>query len=89
MVLLLLGAYVVVLRDRLPLESWHLAALDAEFTARDTARVRALADYLRQEEAVFAQLEEQVYRRVPAADPGIINRYAAGSLADPRQFRPD
>lgn len=89
MVLLGMGFYVQTMRDRLPLEPWHLAHLDAEFSTRDSGEERQLDDYLRQEEAVFAQLDRKVYARVPVAGERTINRYAAGSIVDPRALRPD
>lgn len=88
-VLLGFGFYVASMRARLPLQPWHLAHLDAEFSTRDLAQVRNLDDYLRREEDLFAQLDRQVYARVPPARERTINRYAAGSIADPRTLRPD
>ncbi len=88
-VLLGVGYYVTSLRARLPLEPWHLAHLDAEFSTRDLKDVRNLNDYLRREEQVFEQLDREVYARVPPAGERTINRYAAGSIADPRARRPD
>jgi len=85
----LVAAYAIVLRDRAALEPWHLAQLDAEFTAADAARVQSLANYLALEEALFRQLDDQVYARVPAAADGVVNRYAGGGRADPRGRRPD
>lgn len=89
MVLLGIGFYVNAMRARLPLEPWHLAHLDAEFNARDLGTVRNLDDYLRREEELFAQLDREVYARVPAAGERTINRYAAGSIVDPRALQPD
>lgn len=89
MALLGMGFYVNALRARLPLEPWHLADLDAEFSTRDLGTVRTLDDYLRREEQVFAQLDREVYARVPPAGERTINRYAAGSIVDPRALRPD
>lgn len=84
-----LAVYISALNHRLPLEPWHLAELDAEFSERDAAAVRSLADYLRREEALFGELDREVYQRVPAAGAATFNRYAAGSRADPRQHSPD
>lgn len=84
-----LGVYVSSMRDRLPLQPWHLAHLDAEFSTRDLGEVRNLDDYLRREEKVFAQLDREVYARVPPAGERSVNRYAAGSIVDPRALRPD
>lgn len=89
MLLLALAAYVETLRDRLPLEPWHVADLDEEFRAADARQVRSLADYLRREQAVFAAVDQRIYARVPAGDDDSFNRYAPGSRADPRQWQPD
>lgn len=86
---LVIAAYAAALRSRPPLEPWHRAQLDGEFTAGDADAVRTLADWLSREEALFRQLDEEVYAHVPPAAPGIFNRYAAGGIADPRGRRPD
>jgi alpha-beta hydrolase superfamily lysophospholipase len=79
----LIGVYIWSLQARPELKPWHRATLDAEFRAEDAAAVRSLDDYLRTEEKVFEQLRRQVYDNVGAEDRRALNRYNAGSLADP------
>lgn len=88
-VLLLVVAYAAALRARPPLEPWHRAHLAAEFTARDAGEVRTLGDWLSREDALFRELDAEVYGRVAPAGEGIVNRYAPGGVADPRGRRPD
>ena len=85
----LLTAYILFHQWRDDLKPWHLASLDAEFTARDAGRVRSFGDYLRVEEQVFSQLREEVYDQVPDSHRRLVNRYAGGSLADPTGYPRD
>jgi alpha-beta hydrolase superfamily lysophospholipase len=81
--LLLVGvaAYLHYLWAGPPLESWHRARLDAEFTAADYAggRVTTLAQYRERERELQAELDDEV-----GAGVGPFNRYARGSRSDPR-----
>lgn len=72
-----------------PLELWHMARLQTEFTARDADEIATLDDYLALEERVFAELDDEVYRKVPTGDAFVLNRYSSGSAADPRTRDPD
>jgi esterase/lipase len=71
------------------LDLWHTVDLDAEFTAEDADDVRTLEDYLRLEEALFAQLDEAVYVHTATGPDQVLMRYSAGSAADPRSRQPD
>ncbi|NIQ96040.1 MAG: alpha/beta hydrolase, partial [Desulfuromonadales bacterium] len=51
--------FVLYLDSRSDLNYWHLAELDAEFTA--DSDIDSLADYLALEAKVFDQLEDRVY----------------------------
>jgi alpha-beta hydrolase superfamily lysophospholipase len=76
--------------NKLPdLHVWQTARLDEEFRAADADRVRTLADYLDLEDRLFRQLDLQVYAEVPPGERTLLNRYSAGSRADPRAQRPD
>jgi alpha-beta hydrolase superfamily lysophospholipase len=86
LVVLVIG-YIVYLESRPPLEPWHLAHLDEEFTARSP--VKTFAEYQALEDRLFAQLSELVYAKTASAETQRVNRYAAGSLADPRRWSPD
>ena len=72
-----------------PLEPWHTEDLTAEFTADRTDEIRTFEDYLRLEDEVFRQLDEEVYARVETGPEFALARYSAGSAADPRDRSPD
>ncbi|MCZ7566189.1 MAG: alpha/beta fold hydrolase [Burkholderiales bacterium] len=88
-VLALVIAYVAYLQSRPDLKPWHTVRLAAEFRAADRDRVRTLAEYQAIEERVFADLRGTVYPRTAPADRRRLNRYFAGSLADPAGYRRD
>jgi len=83
-VLTLLVVFVRYLDGRPDLDVWHLADLDAEFTAQSS--VESFEDYLELEERLFNQLDEQVYARTGPVGSDRINRYKRGSLADPARW---
>ena len=64
---------------------WHLAPLAAEFHAADGLAIRSLDDYRALESRLMAELDAEVYAKVPEDERSPINRYFAGSLADARQ----
>jgi len=68
---------------------WHLAPLAAEFRAADAAKIKSLDDYRALEARLMAELDAEVYAKVPAGERSPINRYFAGSLADARRRTPD
>ncbi len=72
-----------------PLEPWHTEDLTAEFTADRADEIRTFEDYLRLEDEVFRQLDEEVYSRVETGPEFALARYSAGSAADPRGRSPD
>ena len=85
-----LGAALLVRLDSWPdLKPWHLARLDTEFRAADSAVVKTLDDYRRGEDRVFEQLRAKVYSRTAPEDRRLLNRYSAGSRADPTQLEPE
>ena len=71
------------------LESWHTENLEAEFNVDKASKIQSFDDYLRLENELFAQLEEQVYARTATGPEYALVRYSAGSAADPRQREPD
>ena len=77
----LLAIAIYVLEQRAELHIWHEVQLDEEFTSN--SKVKDFADYLKLEERLFKQLEEEVYQKTGAADPSSINRYEKGSVMDP------
>lgn len=71
------------------LQPWHLAPLTAEFRADDAAKVKSLDDYRALEARLMAELDAEVYAKVPEDERSPINRYSAGSLADARKREPN
>lgn len=92
--LLAIGVLILVLvaraladAERPAFQPWHQAPFAAEF--RVGAPEKTLADYLALEDRVFAELDQRVYQQVEAQEKSRVNRYWAGSLADPRGHKPD
>ncbi len=81
--------YLFYLKSLPEPEIWQRAELDAEFRAADAPNVKTLDDYRRIEERVFEQLREKVYDRIAPEERRILNRYSAGSIADPEAHPPD
>ncbi len=71
------------------LEPWHTEPLDDEFTVDHLDEVRTLADYLQLEDALFEQLQREVYDRVETGEGQELVRYSAGSAADPTDDVPN
>jgi alpha-beta hydrolase superfamily lysophospholipase len=71
------------------LKPWHTEELDAEFTLDKVDEVRSFADYQRLEDELFNQLEQQVYAGVPTGPEFELERYSAGSAADPQHREPN
>ena len=84
-----LAAFCVVACGGQPLEPWHTARLQTEFTAKDADEIRSLADYLALEERLYDELYEEVYTEVPTGEEFALFRYSSGSAADPRTREPD
>ena len=84
-VLTVLVVAVVILDDRPDLHVWHTANLDEEF--RVGHGVNTFEDYLALEDRLFKQLQEMVYDRVKPTERDVVNRYASGSLANPRMWK--
>jgi alpha-beta hydrolase superfamily lysophospholipase len=76
-------------RTMLPLEVWHTAALDREFTAADAKDQPTLKDYLAREEALFRDLDTEVYGHVAQNDATTFSRYRTGSTQDPSAQHPN
>lgn len=65
------------------LKPWHTATLNEEFTRDASARVNTLDAYAQLEERLFDELRREVYERTPESDQRALDRYFAGSRADP------
>ena len=70
------------------LEPWHTERLSAEFTTERTD-VTDFAAYQALEDAVFAELDSEVYAAVGTGPELALVRYSAGSAADPQQRDPN
>ncbi len=75
---------VVHLESRPELKVWHEADLGEEFTA--DSDIHSFQEYLALEERLFAELDDEVYGRIPAEDQRKINRFHRGSLSDPDRW---
>ena len=84
-----LAAFCVFACGGQPLEPWHTARLQTEYTARDADEITTLGEYLALEERLFEELYDEVYSEVPTGDEFALNRYSSGSVADPRMRQPD
>lgn len=71
------------------LKPWHTEQLDAEFTAEKSKENIGFEDYLRLEDKLFAQLQEQVYAEMPTGPEHALERYSPGSAADPLSRDPN
>ena len=78
--------YINTVRSGPPLEIWHTEKLTGEFTAERAAEVASFADYLRLEDALFAELEEKIYANTATGPAYTLVRYSAGSASDPRRW---
>jgi alpha-beta hydrolase superfamily lysophospholipase len=72
-----------------PVEPWHTARLTEEFTAAKADEIRTFDDYRALEDRLFAQLDREVYAHVETGPSHQLERYSAGSAADPRRRQPD
>lgn len=68
------------------LKPWHTVHLDGEFTASKAQDVNTLSAYLKQEAIVFQQLEDDVVTDVETGPKFALQRYSAGSAANPSGF---
>ncbi len=70
-------------------EPWHTEDLTEEFTAEKADDIRTFDDYLRLEDRLFAELEEKVYAEVEIGPAHALQRFSAGSAADPQVRDPN
>jgi len=69
--------------------SLNTERLTAEFSVEKVDEIHSFDDYLRLEDALFAQLEEAVYAHTATGPEYALLRYSAGSAADPRRRQPN
>jgi len=95
MALLLITATVIIgaavdARHRLPdLQPWHRIIPRAEIRARDIDDRFTLSDYLKREDAVFAEVRTRIEDALPPGQDGIANRYSRSSRSSPTRLDRD
>src|SRR5262249_50019014 len=83
-VIALVGAYIAWNVGKRPdLRPWHRLELEEEFKAGDAGRVPDFEAYKKLEDRLFAHLRRSLYEGARASEKEPLNRYSAGSLADP------
>jgi alpha-beta hydrolase superfamily lysophospholipase len=75
--------------DTAGLEPWHTRILKEEYDAGKSDRIKQFEDYRKLESRLFAELDQRIYTRTPAGPGHELQRYSAGSIADPRGHAPD
>ena len=71
------------------LEPWHTEHLEEEFTAEKADEDSNLDDYRRLEDRLLAELKEKIYGQTKAGPAHALERYSAGSAADPQSLEPN
>src|SRR5690606_15679905 len=75
--------------DTAELKPWHTEILESEYSADTAAGIDSLEDYLRLEDALFAEMEQRIYAHTATGPEEALERYSRGSLADPEQRQPN
>jgi len=70
------------------LHLWHTVDLEEEFSRTNAQSIETFADYLELESRLFDELDRKVFARVATGRNQMLNRYSAGSAADPRDIKP-
>jgi len=71
------------------LKAWHRFVPPSEVRAADLTDRFTIEDYLRREDRVFREVDENVSQRLDAEDRTPTNRYFPESLTSPRRFARD
>ena len=79
----IVGLYAYQISQSPAIEPWHTAPLDADFRSEGPNGIRDFDAYLKMEDRLFDQLQEQVVKRVPTTAAYRLNRYSTGSLVNP------
>jgi alpha-beta hydrolase superfamily lysophospholipase len=78
------GAYIGLnVARRAELRPWHRVALREEFKQSEADRVPDFDAYRALEDRLFTELRREIYDRPGGSGREAVNRYSAGSLADP------
>ncbi|MBW1787057.1 MAG: alpha/beta fold hydrolase [Deltaproteobacteria bacterium] len=93
-VMLLLVIAIIVVRAfdarRMPdLKMWHRACLESEFRAEHNVPGFTYKDYRAMENALFKELDREVYERVDPVEDLLFSRYHPESPSNPRRFSRD
>jgi len=68
------------------LSSWHRPVIESEFTADDSDHITTLEDYLKLEDQVFDELNNDIYQHLKPSERLPLSRYTRGSQVDPDNF---
>ncbi len=79
--------YIFTMQSRPDLKIWHKADLAKEVTAADIKTMSSLEDYIKRENQLFDQLDEQIYRQTSEKRSLKLNRFLRGSWSDPNRFK--
>lgn len=72
-----------------PLQPWHTAKLDNEFTVAKSDEVQTFQDYVALEERLFDEVQDEVYAKTDTGTDNALLRYSSGSAADPESMPPN
>ncbi len=75
--------------DSPELMPWHTERLQHEFTLEQADDVDSFEDYLKLEDALFAELDERIYAHSETGPAHSLQRYSRGSRADPGGRQPN
>ena len=88
LLLSLLVMYVAACSTAPALQPWHTEVLTEEFTEDMVGhQVNNFDDYMALEERLFKQLDERIYANSSTGSAHVLERYSAGSAADPRRWQ--
>jgi len=85
-VVALVAVYIWSAASGPELKPWHLAELDADFTAGMAGEVPDLEAYMALEARLWRQLGEEIYDRIDPEDRRRFNRFSRGSICDPTSY---
>ncbi|MBM2830945.1 MAG: hypothetical protein HW411_1735 [Gammaproteobacteria bacterium] len=72
---------------RLPdLKIWHRPVLESEFSATDGDQISSLEEYLKLEDRLFTELNNNIYEKLSPEEKLPLSRYTTGSPVDPEKY---
>ena len=78
--------FIYIMNDRPDLHPWHTVKLDNEYTLDKQKAVPSFEKYLELEDRLFQQLQTEIHSAQSLQASHDLNRYDAGSLADPTSY---